>query len=324
MFKKTKGLDLNFDRVSGNKTTHAIFSAFAEYFNGKKENTIDFKNSANEIEKHFKSAFDKYKINTDLLKIDLSKSNKEIEKESLFRLWHLLYSYEGDNSVSGVEKLIEKLKELCNIDNDCATILANVTFENDYGNLSVKAMNKILPFMKEGERYDLACAEAGYRHSKSSLTKEEIENKVLKDKLSLLPKNSLRNPVVEKILNQMVNVVNSVIDTYGKPDEIRVELARELKKSTKEREDLNSAILKGNKENEAVREVLRKEFNISNPSKNDVIRYKLYQELKVNGYKTLYSNKKIDLGILFSNEIDIEHIIPQARLLDDSFSNKTL
>ena len=324
LFKKTKGLDLNFDRVSGNKTTHAIFSAFAEYFNGKKENTIDFKNSANEIEKHFKSAFDKYKINTDLLKIDLSKSNKEIEKEPLFRLWHLLYSYEGDNSVSGVEKLIEKLKELCNIDNDCATILANVTFENDYGNLSVKAMNKILPFMKEGERYDLACAEAGYRHSKSSLTKEEIENKVLKDKLSLLPKNSLRNPVVEKILNQMVNVVNSVIDTYGKPDEIRVELARELKKSTKEREDLNSAILKGNKENEAVREVLRKEFNISNPSKNDVIRYKLYQELKVNGYKTLYSNKKIDLGILFSNEIDIEHIIPQARLLDDSFSNKTL
>ncbi|WP_420515455.1 HNH endonuclease domain-containing protein, partial [Klebsiella pneumoniae] len=27
---------------------------------------------------------------------------------------------------------------------------------------------------------------------------------------------------------------------------------------------------------------------------------------------------------LFSKEFDIEHIIPQARLFDDSFSNKTL
>lgn len=324
LFKKPKGLDLNFELVSGNKTTHAIFSAFAEYFNREKDNAIDLKKPADEIEKRLKFLFEIYNFNEGLLKIDLSKSNKEIEKAPLFRLWHLLYSYEGDNSVSGVKKLISKLKKLCNIDGECATILANITFENDYGNLSAKAMNKILPFMKEGERYDQACEKASYRHSKSSLTKEEKENRVLKDKLTLLPKNSLRNPVVEKILNQMVNVVNSVIDKYGKPNEIRVELARELKKSAKEREDLNSAILKGNKENEAVREVLRKEFNIPNPSKNDVIRYKLYQELKVNGYKSLYSNKKIDLGILFGNEIEIEHIIPQARLLDDSFSNKTL
>ena len=60
--------------------------------------------------------------------------------------------------------------------------------------------------MKEGNLYDVACEYAGYRHSKSSLTKEEIENKVLKGKLEVLPKNSLRNPVVEKILSQMVNV----------------------------------------------------------------------------------------------------------------------
>ena len=55
----------------------------------------------------------------------------------------------------------------------------------------------------------------------------------MKDKLELLPKNSLRNPVVEKILNQMVNVINAIITTYGKPDEIRIELARELKEKCK-------------------------------------------------------------------------------------------
>ena len=112
-----------------------------------------------------------------------------------------------------------------------AKILANITFQEDYGSLSAKAIHKILPHLKEGNQYDVACEYAGYRHSKSSLTKEEIANKVLKDKLEVLPRNSLRNPVVEKILNQMVNVINAIIEAYGRPDEIRVELARELKKN---------------------------------------------------------------------------------------------
>lgn len=169
--------------------------------------------------------------------------------------------------------------------------------------------------MKEGNLYDVACEYAGYRHSKSSLTKEEIENKVLKGKLEVLPKNSLRNPVVEKILSQMVNVINTIIDTYGKPDEIRVELARELKKSAKEREELTKAIAKSTREHEEIRKLLQDEFGMMNVSRNDIIRYKLYEELKDNGYKTLYSNQYIPKEKIFSKEIDIEHIIPQSRLL---------
>ena len=61
-----------------------------------------------------------------------------------------------------------------------------------------------------------------------------------------------------------------------------------------------------------------------NVSRNDIIRYKLYEELKDNGYKTLYSNQYIPKEKIFSKEIDIEHIIPQSRLFDDSLSNKTL
>ncbi len=112
-------------------------------------------------------------------------------------------------------------------------MLASLSFQDDYGSLSAKAIIRILPHLKEGNLYDVACEYAGYRHSKSSLTKEEIANKVLKDKLEVLPRNSFRNPVVEKILSQMVNVINTIIEAYGRPDEIRVELARELKKSTK-------------------------------------------------------------------------------------------
>jgi CRISPR-associated endonuclease Csn1 len=115
-----------------------------------------------------------------------------------------LYSYEGDNSQTGDEHLVEKIAQIINIsgkddeNKDYAKVFASISFADDYGNLSSKAMRKILPFMKEGNEYSLACAYAGYRHSKASLTKEEIENRVLADKLELLPKNSLRNPVVEK------------------------------------------------------------------------------------------------------------------------------
>ncbi len=147
-------------------------------------------------------------------------------------------------------------------------------------------MRKIFPFIKEND-YAKAYRLAGYNHS-SSLTKEEIENKELKDKLELLPKNSLRNPVVEKILNQMVNVINAIIDDpeMGKPDEIRIELARELKKNAKERGEMTDNINKVKAEHEKINRLLVSEFGIKNPTRNDIIRYKMYEELKVNGYRT--------------------------------------
>ena len=76
---------------------------------------------------------------------------------------------------------------------------------------------------------------ADYNHSARSLTKEELANKDYKSHLDEIKRNSLRNPVVEKILNQMINVINEIVRTYGKPDEIRIEMARELKKSQEER-----------------------------------------------------------------------------------------
>jgi CRISPR-associated endonuclease Csn1 len=91
--------------------------------------------------------------------------------------------------------------------------------------------------MKDGHKYDVACSLAGYKFSASSLSKEEIEQRVLKNELQPIKKNSLRNPVVEKILNQLVNVINAILsdEKMGKPDEIRIELARELKANNEQR-----------------------------------------------------------------------------------------
>ena len=321
LFGNRTDLDLNYKEIDGNRTWHELYKAFSEILENSGHESINFKQSAYCIKEQVRSVFTALGWNTAILDFD---SSAPLDTQVSYQLWHLLYSFEGDNTKTGDGKLISKLCDICRFDKEHARILSNVSFIEDYGSLSAKAIRKILPYLKEGNLYDKACGLAGYRHSASSLTKEEILNKELKPFLDILPKNSLRNPVVEKILNQMVNVVNELIKTYGPFDEIRVELARELKKSQKEREELSSAINSATKELEKVRNILKTEFNIPHPTRNDVIRYRLYEELKDNDYRTLYSNTYIPREKLFTKEFDIEHIIPKARLFDDSFSNKTI
>lgn len=254
--------------------------------------------------------------------------NKDLDEQKIYRLWHLLYSYEGDNSKSGIDSLLAKLqKEPFDFTLDEAKALSKISFEDDYSNLSAKAIRKLLPYMKQGQRYDEACISAGYfSHSKQSLTKEQIENKELQKYIVPLKKNSLHNPVVEKILNQMINVVNELVDTYtdGHFDEIRIELARELKANAEQRENMSKAVNDANKANERITEILKNEFHFTHVSRNDIVRYKLYEELANNGYHTLYSNTYIPKEQIFSGNFDIEHIIPQSVRFDDSFANKTL
>jgi CRISPR-associated endonuclease Csn1 len=319
-----KGYKLNFDIIEGNRTNAALISSLEEFFEKEGHDELNFSklNSAQLIE-DVKALMKLYDINPKIIEFDSSIEGQAIEKQPFYQLWHLLYSFEGDNSTSGIEKLRIALSEKFGFPYETNSPITNIKLSDDYSSLSTRAIRKILPYLKEGNRYDLACGLTGYNHSHSE-TKEDLDKKILKDQLTILAKNSLRNPVVEKILNQMINVVNSVIETYGKPDEIRVEMARELKKSAKERESATKAIRQVTDEHEKLRKELQNEFGLQNVSRNDLIRYKLYLELKDNGFKTLYSNQPIDRAKLFSSEYDIEHIIPQSKLFDDSFSNKTL
>ena len=325
LYKKGfKGLDVNFKEIEGNNTQATLFKAYSKILDITGHESEISKLSGPDALERVKEIFAGLGYKTDYLEFNATIDGDEFEKQPLYKLWHLLYSFEGDKSVSGNEKLVEKVRELTGMDTDAAKILASVTFGSDYGSLSTKAMRKILPYLMAGNEYSLACYYAGYKHSAKSLTREELENKTYKDILDSIPKNSLRNPVVEKILNQMVNVVNEIITTYGKPDEIRIELARELKKSAKERKEMSESMKNSSADHENIKKILIEEFHIQNPSRNDIIRYKLYRELETNGYKTLYSDTYISQEKLFSKEFDIEHIIPQSKLFDDSFSNKTL
>ncbi|MCQ2284171.1 MAG: type II CRISPR RNA-guided endonuclease Cas9 [Bacteroidales bacterium] len=325
LYDNYKELDLNYKEIEGNRTQAELFKAYQTIIELSGHGDFDFaKMPADKIYQTVTDIFAVLGFNTDILHFNSDLEGDSLERQPMYMLWHLLYSFEGDGSTTGDEKLIEKISALYGFDKNSAKIIAHTSFQPDYGSLSSKAMRKILPYMKDGSEYSEACAFAGYNHSKDSLTKEELDNKPLKEHLDILPKNSLRNPVVEKILNQMINVVNAAIDEYGKPDEIHIELARELKKSAKEREELTKVINSSNKEYEEYKKILESEFGIPHVSRNDIVRYRLYKELEFNGFKTLYSNTYIPKEKIFTKEFDIEHIIPQSRLFDDSFSNKTL
>ncbi|MFJ1354550.1 type II CRISPR RNA-guided endonuclease Cas9 [Capnocytophaga canimorsus] len=339
-----KEWEMNYPELEGSRTNKALYEAYLkitdlEGYDAKNHLKVklnkdeveldDLKVPASEIKDMVQAIFKEAGINTDILHFNAELDGKDFENQASYQLWHLLYSYEGDDSKSGNELLYKLLETKFGFKKEYAQILANVSLSDDYGSLSTKAMRKIHPYIKEN-KFSTACELAGYRHSKHSLTKEENDNRVLKDSLEVLKKNSLRQPVVEKILNQMINLVNALLKKYRtenpnfKFDEIRIELARELKKNAEERANMTANINKAKTEHEKIIKILKNEFGLPNPTRNDIIRYRLYEELKANGYKDLYTNIKIPQEKLFTKEIDIEHIIPKSRIFDDSFSNKTL
>ncbi|NDI98174.1 type II CRISPR RNA-guided endonuclease Cas9 [Flavobacterium sp. LaA7.5] len=309
--------EVNLKKIEGNRTNTALYKAFEAVFRQEGQDDLDFsKMNAEDIKSTTASLFKDLNIDTRILDFNAELQGNDFDKQSYYQLWHLLYSAEDD------AKLKKTLQEKFGFKPEHTHHIANIDLQTDYGNLSAKAIKKILPHLKDGLIYDKACAMAGYNHS-SSLTKEENENRRLEEKLELLKKNSLRNPVVEKILNQMINVVNAIIadPAMGTPDEIRVELARELKANSEQRGEMTKAINKATKEHEEIRALLKSEFGLPRVTRNDIIRYKLWKE--TDGI-SLYTGKPIEASKLFTKEYDIEHIIPKSRLFDDSFSNKTL
>ncbi len=316
----------NFETVEGNTTWAKLYATFAEILTLSGHETDYNKLSGTQLKARCQEIFPVLGIEPSIFDFDAELEGQDLEKQASYQLWHLLYSYEDDDSKTGDVLLLKHLKEKFGFDEVYGKLLASITFQDDYGSLSSKAIRKILPYLKEGHEYSQAAELAGYSHS-HSLTSEENDKRVLNETLELLPKNSLRNPVVEKILNQMVNVVNAIIGQFGKPDEIRVELARELKNSAAERADMTSGIAKATKAYATYRKEIEKlpPFNQGvRITKNDLVKYRLWKELESNGHKTIYTNTYIPLEKLFSKEFDIEHIIPKSLLFDDSFSNKTL
>ena len=238
-------------------------------------------------------------------------------RQPLYRLWHILYSIEERDAMR--RALITQLgmKEE-DLDGGLLDQLYRLDFvKPGYGNKSAKFICKLLPQLQQGLGYSEACAAVGYRHSNSP-TSEEITERTLLEKIPLLQRNELRQPLVEKILNQMINLVNALKAEYG-VDEVRVELARELKMSREERERMAEGNRRREKENKAIAEKIR-ECGLF-PTKSRIRKYMLWAEA---GEKCLYCGQILTLSqCLNGDDMEVEHIIPKSVLYDDSYGNKT-
>ena len=238
-------------------------------------------------------------------------------RQPLYRLWHILYSIEERDAMR--RALITQLgmKEE-DLDGGLLDQLYRLDFvKPGYGNKSAKFICKLLPQLQQGLGYSEACAAVGYRHSNSP-TSEEITERTLLEKIPLLQRNELRQPLVEKILNQMINLVNALKAEYG-VDEVRVELARELKMSREERERMTRQNGQRKEANDKVAERIR-QCGLY-PTKPHIQKYMLWEEA---GKVCLYCGRSIEEEqCLNGDDMEVEHIIPKSVLYDDSYGNKT-
>ena len=238
------------------------------------------------------------------------------------------------------EEVLEKL-DLFDLSDSQKEKILEIKLGRKVGSLSSEFMRDCLGIMKTRHiRYDEAVADMNLHHSYNPITE-------LQDSLpyygKILPQTvtgahpeasddnpeykygKISNPTVHIALNQLRKVVNSIIEHYGKPEQIVVELSRDISESAEKRNEHYREQAQREKENDRIREQI-KELGIPKPAAWDVKKYKLWEELgkDSNVRKCPYCGKPIPASKLFTKEIEIEHILPYSRTMLDSMSNLTL
>lgn len=174
------------------------------------------------------------------------------------------------------------------------------------GHISAKAARALLPSLQQGKVYSEACEDVGYDHAaRAEMNLEDV-----------------RNPVARKAVSEMLKQVRAIVQAYGPPDAIHVELARDIGKSAEERDKITRGIEDTNKRRDKARQeitdLLDRPVNAE-----ELTRYELWKEQ--NG-RCLYTDEPIPVEWITSadNNVQVDHILPWSRFGDDSFMNKTL
>ena len=280
-----------------------------------------------------------------------STSFKMRKQDLLGELWDSLEIKEQDSVVEVLidaendDEVLDVLKKWPLSDKQIENIL-NTSFSSGVTKLSKEFMYDCIEKMEGGEwlPYHEAVTAIGLHHSDFNNREELLEKlpyygQLLKgstigarpglvknpEKEAELLYGKIGNPTVHVALNQLQKLVNALIDRFGRPDEIVVELSRELKQSR----EAKAEIAKKQKENKKTNDRIRKEFKeegIEKPSSWDYKKFKLWEELGHSSMsrRCVYCGKNISRTQLVSNQIEIEHILPFSRTLMNAMSNLTV
>lgn len=216
--------------------------------------------------------------------------------------------------------------------------ILNVNLPEGYGSLSSKALQKLIVFLEKGMTYYDACDKAGYHEVQEKKQRDRLPyygeilyKKLLGGTFAAEDKDNpeiyygrINNPTVHIALNQVRRLVNEIIEKYGKPSEIVVELARELKLPRQKMDELIRRQTADQKENEKINSFL-KEQGISENYDNRM-RYKVWEDLSKDPLKRdcPFCGRRIREQDIFSPAFEIEHLLPFSRSFDDSRNNKVL
>ena len=239
---------------------------------------------------------------------------RDISAEKQKQLVDEIISFESE------EPLVNRLTNGWGLDAVTARRVAETPFEQGYASLSRRAISRLIPLMNDGTPFATA---------KVQVYPDADDRN---DPLDFVPPNhacvllrNLRNPAVERALSELRTVVNGLIRKYGKPRQIHVELARELKHARKTRKNITDR----NKDNQKSREDARRK--ILNEMNNDerycteanLLKVRLAKECD---YICPYTGRQISMQALVGEwpQFDVEHIIPFSRSLNKSYLNKTL
>jgi CRISPR-associated endonuclease Csn1 len=231
------------------------------------------------------------------------------------------------------EDIQTELKKISGLSDSAIDGLQRASLRTGYGHLSVKALEKLIPFMREGRLYmhkeyaRSAMAAAGYqrpdeRHHDTSELLPRLEDLTNPRSPDYDPHQTpISSPTVLRSLTELRKIVNALIRKYGKPQRIHIEMARDLKMSGRKREDYNKRIRGYEKERAAAVKILE-EYNVV-PTRDAIQLVQLWQQ---QGEMCPYSGRTIGIKQLLggSGEIDIDHIYPFSRSADDSLDNKVV
>ena len=232
----------------------------------------------------------------------------------------------------------EKAQADWGLDDEQAKAVSETGLPDGYANLSEKAMRNLLPHLEKGLVYSDAVIAAGYRHHSDFRNAEAHEElpyygEVLKrDAVGADPQvdpskdgevaryGRIGNPTVHIGLGQIRRVVNKIIEVYGKPEEVVVELARELKLNRERLRELEIRNREGGERNERFREMLE---SAEVPTTQHTLRkLRLWEEQGPPQARVCpYSGTTLSFEMVVSNQTEIDHILPFSRTLDNSMNN---
>ena len=237
------------------------------------------------------------------------------------------------------EELVKWLMATLHLDRDHSEATGNAPLPEGFGRLGSTATSRILAELESDVvTYSTAVKACGWHHS-DSRTGEVIETLPYYGKIldrHVIPGTydpndddakrygRITNPTVHIGLNQLRRLVNRIISVYGKPDEIVVEIARDLKLSEGQKREVEKDIKKNIAAAIARGEKLD-DLGITNNGSNRMM-LRLWEGLSndIMSRCCPYTGKMISCSMLFDGSCEIDHILPYSRTLDDSFSNRTL